>query len=921
MAWPDDRLEHRTRFAFGADVTADPGTWVWTDVTDAVLEQDITITRGRSAEAGAVTPGSISVTFDNPAGDYTPDLATGAHYPNIVQGVPLQESLRGSTTFLDLPGTGARISTPTASDLEFTGDFDLRVDVTLTQWRITGQQIALMSKAGASAASWEVGIRSDGTPYVVWVESSTSSVTMWPTASVVVPPSGRLALRAAVDVDDGSDGLVVYFWTAPTLDGTWTPVGDPVPLAGASALFPCTAPVEAGDLTHPMLDGDTHPVGRLHGLEVRDGIDGTVRAKVTAADVDEDAATFTGDDDRTWTVTTPAVATRWYPRITASATDWLPTWPYGDLSDPDRDYPGEAQVTVNASGILQRMGQGQAPLQSTLRRRIPTEPTILAYWPLEDGTASTQAASGLPGGRPATVSGVTWASDDTLPGSSALPATGTGATLNATVPAATGTPDGWRTEFVYRCDTGPASAADVMNISMTGGLFSRVRIALTGSTFTVTLSFADGTTADDVSTIPAANSIGTWNRLRFSATQVTATTMLVHFQVLTIGGDQYGVTSTTRTGKTGRVTGLNCTYGDAIQGLRIGHIAVFSTPETSIFNAADTGFEGELAAERLIRLCSEEGVPLLMVGDTARTAPMGPQSPQALLTLLQECADTDGGILGEQRDRLGLRYRTRTSLYNQDAALTLDAGADEISNPFGPALDDQGLRNFITAQRSGGSSATASDPDSIARSGLYDSQVNVNPETDGQLPDIAAWQVHLGTVQGMRYPQISMDLGTAPQLTDDWLGVDSGDLAEVTNLPPQHPADRVSALIQGYTETFSPTAWTATANCTPGSPWTVAVLNDPVLGRADTDGSELAADVDADDTSLSVTVTGGPLWTTDPDQLPLDIRAGGEVMTVTAITGTSSPQTFTVTRAVNGVVKAQTAGEDVRLATPMILSL
>ena len=44
-------------------------------------------------------------------------------------------------------------------------------------------------------------------------------------------------------------------------------------------------------------------------------------------------------------------------------------------------------------------------------------------------------------------------------------------------------------------------------------------------------------------------------------------------------------------------------------------------------------------------------------------------------------------------------------------------------------------------------------------------------------------------------------------------------------------------------------------------------------------------------------------------------------MTVTNITGSSSPQTFTVIRSVNGVAKAQTAGTDVRLWQPMILSM
>jgi hypothetical protein len=115
-----------------------------------------------------------------------------------------------------------------------------------------------------------------------------------------------------------------------------------------------------------------------------------------------------------------------------------------------------------------------------------------------------------------------------------------------------------------------------------------------------------------------------------------------------------------------------------------------------------------------------------------------------------------------------------------------------------------------------------------------------------------------------------------------------------------------------------PRKWEITFNCSPAGPYTVGVVEDDVLGIVDTDGSQLAADVDADDTSLSVAVTEGPVWVHEVD---FDIKVGGEVMTVTGISGSTSPQTFTVVRSVNGVVKAQVAGTDLRLAQPCIVAL
>lgn len=71
-----------------------------------------------------------------------------------------------------------------------------------------------------------------------------------------------------------------------------------------------------------------------------------------------------------------------------------------------------------------------------------------------------------------------------------------------------------------------------------------------------------------------------------------------------------------------------------------------------------------------------------------------------------------------------------------------------------------------------------------------------------------------------------------------------------------------------------------------------------------------------DQTSLSVATTLGPLWTTTPAQMPIHLNVDGEKVTATAISGATSPQTFTVTRAVNGVQKAHSVGASVSLWDP-----
>lgn len=56
-----------------------------------------------------------------------------------------------------------------------------------------------------------------------------------------------------------------------------------------------------------------------------------------------------------------------------------------------------------------------------------------------------------------------------------------------------------------------------------------------------------------------------------------------------------------------------------------------------------------------------------------------------------------------------------------------------------------------------------------------------------------------------------------------------------------------------------------------------------------------------------------PLWTTTAGDFPFDVSVGGERLTVLNVTGTSSPQVFTVARGINGIGTAHSTGDDVRL--------
>jgi hypothetical protein len=130
--------------------------------------------------------------------------------------------------------------------------------------------------------------------------------------------------------------------------------------------------------------------------------------------------------------------------------------------------------------------------------------------------------------------------------------------------------------------------------------------------------------------------------------------------------------------------------------------------------------------------------------------------------------------------------------------------------------------------------------------------------------------------------------------------------------------------MQGTQETLNSFVFTLDWQGVPELPYETGVVADPLFAEVDTDGSTLHANITSAATSLQIDTTAASptyLWSTASADRPFDILIGGERMTVTNLTGSSSPQTATVTRSVNGVVKAQTAGEAVSLFYPTIVSL
>jgi len=145
----------------------------------------------------------------------------------------------------------------------------------------------------------------------------------------------------------------------------------------------------------------------------------------------------------------------------------------------------------------------------------------------------------------------------------------------------------------------------------------------------------------------------------------------------------------------------------------------------------------------------------------------------------------------------------------------------------------------------------------------------------------------------------------------------------------------VELMVEGYTETLNAHRWDVEFNASPGAPWIVGQAlaeeegdavepgeNQP--NRCDTADARLAVAVNEDMTVFEVSTHQGPRWITSqefPEELPFDIRVGGEVMRVTDVSGNTRTQTFTVIRAMNTIRQPHPAGEQVALAQHAVVGL
>lgn len=851
----------------------------WTDITDDVFSgPGIQLSWGRTDEGRTVDPGSGALVLKSPDGLYSNRNPNSPYYGLLGRNTPIRVSTTAGETVLDIPhDVQGRASTPDHASLDITGDIDVRVDLAPSIWGGSAIGYELMGKYDvAGQRSWRIIITGEGEILFSWSPDGTTAISP---RSAVLPfvPMHRAAVRATLDVNNGLGGYTLTYYTADTLAGPWTQLSQTVTTSGTTSIFSSTATLEVGDVSSV---GFTNTGRRIYAAEVRSGIGGSVVANPAFSAQATGTTSFADSAGRTWTVANGAAITDRRVRRVHSVPHWPARW---HTSGHDQRAP------IQTAGVLRRLGQGQKPLDSALFRRLSSF-SPLAYWPCEDQSGATDASSPIAGVTPLRTTGFTFAQDDTLQGSSPLPTVDPGGRMRGQVPAPAVSSSEWNVCLIYRVDgAAPGTEQELLSWQTTGTV-RRWRITSSASATTVLGYDSLGALVVNAPYATGTDLFTGWRRLEFSAVQNGGN---VDWDIIwtEVGGGQSTVGASV-VGTLGNVSLIDTTFGSGLPDIRVGHVAAFSTLSvTSAYAQADHGYNNETASARLARLANEESATVRVAvseGDpTSATEVMGPQRPEALLDLLQDCADSDGGILYEDSQALALIYRDRVTLENQTPALVLDYSAGDVAAPFEPTESDLQLVNDVTVTRERGSFGRAVDEDGplgVDAVGLYDTSITLSLANDTQAERIAGWRLHLGTWDEARFPTVRILLHHRPDLIPAVTALQIGDRIQVVNTPDWMPPGPVDLLVQRIDDDIRTHTWVVTLTCSPAGPWNVGVVDDAELGRVDTDGSELAAAVSSSATTLTVQTTAGAAWTLDPADCPFDVALGGEEVTVTAVT-------------------------------------
>jgi hypothetical protein len=941
VPFPDDDLEMTIRAAFGADLTAAPSTWAFTDLSDRLLtSSQITISRGLVVGNGTrKTASATGITLLNDDGALTPELPNSPYWPYVDLGTPMDLSIRTRST----PYVTDGFSRTVASGW---GTSDAG------QVWTSGTGLSVASGVGRFSHSAANQTRTTRTAFAhshIDVTFTASIAAVATGAAITVGANLRSDLPGTnmmwpmLSFEPGGITKILVYTLTAGVYGPLTSVTVPgltysagtqirVRFRWIGQRLQCRAWLAANsEPTTWVLDSTSlgGPTSGTHFFMVAWALNGNTNTLPNVVSVDD------------LDVSQPK-----FPRIEGYIADVRPTFL------PLSDGTVHSVVQVEIGGVGSRLERRTTDPLSPLRRSMEKYATLapVDYWPLEDKQASTSAAHAFPGGQPMVAAGpVVFEQDTGQPddvvlsryGSTALCSVAAGAKLTAptSLPGAAGS---WTVSITADFWTRDVPGVTEIRLLEWNTPSSNVnRWALLGTNTGHTVRCWDDSAGTVTDVVTSANFLGNMTTFEVTGQQSggnISVQLLITSNIMGTGSVAGTCTQPTRvTINPGRVntTGSTTVFGIKF---RVGHLAVRTTAASILpyyydgpnLYRADRAWYREPVHLRLKRLAErEEDLPYRLdaTPEASAVTLLNAQQEGGLQDLVTDTAEAEsGGILYE--DGFGYAWLPRSARYNQPVALSVDMATFKRSGGLDPAdvlVPQLGKRgpNYWTVERRNGSQATAAAPKALRdRRGTVSDKKTLDLLYDGDCQPHAEWRTHLavdGT--GPNYPGMTLELHANPELVDDWLLCSFGSRVQRLNQPTIAGIGTIDQVIDGITERFGARSgggvdWTVTLDCSPASVWDVGIWD---TSLADSSSTTLNAARDATQTSwVFKTALPGDVW--DTTAVPYPVVCDGEEMTVTAMGAVSGSapnllQTATVVRSTNGVVMSHAAGAEIHVTT------
>lgn len=916
---------------------------VWNSIRSRVYERDtIMVDRGAPNEASTADPLQFTFTVNNTDGMFCPRNPNSSLFGLIGRNTPakLRAGLRLSENLgMGLPQeeTVDYATTPDTAALDIVGDIDVAAEFTLFNQPAgtycllgkgvfdgtTGTQLSYQLLLGVTNSVPHVTLR--------WSTGGTSALFVDHDMSVIALGK-HMAVRVTLDVDNGASGRTLTFYTSDsgTIAGPWTQHGSTTVTAGTTSIFSGSGGLSVGAQTN-LLNGFP---GAIHAILIKNGIAGTAVANPVFSSPTPYATAYTDAAGRVWALQNAAYY-GYYKRTLG--TGEISAWPVqSDVTGKD------IYSQITASGISRRLSKGkQAPVLDTMTEFVTDSGQFIAYWP---GDSVVDKIHGkiltLP-------TGVTLGGGTLGTGTTAMALTDTGPTRDGNGYLQSGyietivasyTSTHFAMGYCFESDV-----TGTLSIVMPGFFIDgharewEVRLRGDGVNNDIQVLQRDNNYNTQPSTI-------TQTALGNSASLAGQTGNGLHMVWFTLDQNGSGidwrvyydglsiVNGTVATQNLSSLYEMHVAYSPLLAGvMNFGYLMAASgssIPSAANVLQAAQHYLAETAGDRMTRLTTDAGVSFGLAGATAAaTMPMGPQPTGKLLDILSECAATDGGLFQDRFGRLGLQYTPRAALYAAPI-ITAFAWTDSTLQPYLPTDDDQSIANVMTASNADGTSWTEtlmtgalSIQAPPAGVNEYPGSISVNAASSSLLPNIARWELNKSTVDAQRYPSLPINMLTTAVRTNPllvnllmWLGpLDQVTIVGQSTTSPPEPSPLI---LMGTHEELTQSGWTKQLNCQPGDIYQQQGVYGSAspAARYDFDGATVGTGFNTSAASASVAFATKTLATTDPTAYPQDVMIAGERMTVSSVTGTSSPQTFNFSaRHVNGISKAHVTGEEVHI--------